>query len=280
MKRDNLSECGQLQLCYWGYAEGDSSIRMKLHSHDFYQANFTLEGSCELVLRDGKRRIGKNDLVVIAPGVAHMLRYPEKYLCHCYKFHGDFPGMPQILHVRSSPFTCGVIQAADIILKTTFPDRFFGIREGTIILPQDRYQLLMEHYLSGVLASCLSESRWSGLPARIRDTLEKRGSGLFGVAEAAEACCYSRNHFSMLIRQATGLTAKDFLNQLRLESAKRHLRYSSRSIGEIASELGFSSQFHFSDFFRRMTGISPRLYRKGTGEEMDVPVPPHPAIPE
>ena len=60
----------------------------------------------------------------------------------------------------------------------------------------------------------------------------------------------------------TGLTAKDFLNQLRVESAKRYLRYSDKNIGEIAAIMGFSSQFHFSDFFKRMTGSSPLHYKK------------------
>ena len=57
-------------------------------------------------------------------------------------------------------------------------------------------------------------------------------------------------------------SANGSLNRLRLESARRFLRYSDRSLGEIAAGLGFSSQFHFTDFFKRMTGISPMQYRK------------------
>ena len=33
---------GKIRLCYWGYAEGNPSIRIKMHVHDFFQANFTL----------------------------------------------------------------------------------------------------------------------------------------------------------------------------------------------------------------------------------------------
>ena len=144
-----------------------------------------------------------------------------------------------------------------------FTGEILAVPEGTIILPQDRYQILMEYYLTGVVATLFQHSqRYSGPLARIYDILEKQERCPFSVTEAAEACHYSRNHFSVLIRRMTGLTAKDFLNQLRVESAKRYLRYSDKNIGEIAAIMGFSSQFHFSDFFKRMTGSSPLHYKK------------------
>ena len=46
------------------------------------------------------------------------------------------------------------------------------------------------------------------------------------------------------------------------ESAPGGKRYSDKNIGEIAAIMGFSSQFHFSDFFKRMTGSSPLHYKK------------------
>lgn len=254
---------GKIRLCYWGYAEGNPSIRIKMHVHDFFQANFTLSGKCELITENGSCPVQENDLLFVAPGTPHILKYSEKYLSLCYKFYMEQPVFPPFLHVAANDFTRGVIDATKTIFETTFPSRFFGVPEGTIILPQDRYQILMEYYLTGVVATLFQHSqRYSGPLARIYDILEKQERCPFSVTEAAEACHYSRNHFSVLIRRMTGLTAKDFLNQLRVESAKRYLRYSDKNIGEIAAIMGFSSQFHFSDFFKRMTGSSPLHYKK------------------
>jgi len=253
---------GDVRLCYWGYAEGRD--RVPPHAHDFWQAEFTLSGRCLMHTDQGDFTLQDHDLIILAPGVRHSLVYLDPYLCYTCKFHAELPDLPRVVHRPGSPFTRGVIQAAKVILETTFPARFFGVPEGAIILPQDRYQILMEHFLSGVLAAFRQERYGSSpLLERFYQEQEQRGRPFFSVAEAAEACGYSRNHFSLLIRRGTGMCAKDFLNRLRLESARQYLRYSDRSIVSIASLLGFSSQFHFSDFFKRMTGVSPLRYRKG-----------------
>ncbi|MBQ9336923.1 MAG: helix-turn-helix domain-containing protein [Lentisphaeria bacterium] len=252
-----------VRLCYWGYAEGGPDIRLAAHEHDFWQAQFTLSGCCTMRTDNGVFNLHDHDLIFLAPGVKHSLTYPEPYLCFTCKFHAGLPDPRRIFHLPASDFTRGVIQAAKVILETTFPSRFFGVPEGTVILPSDHYQTLMEHFLTGVLAVLMQKQQErTGILDRLYREQEKRGRPFFSVAEAAEACGYSRNHFSLLIRQQTGSSAKDYLNRIRLENARQFLRYSDLSLAEIGSVLGFSSQFHFSDFFKRMSGISPLRCRK------------------
>lgn len=253
-----------LKLCFWGYAEGSPSINIKMHSHDFYQLNFSLSGECELVTETKRFHIRKNDIFLVAPNVPHTLEYKQKYLSHAYKFY--YEGMPvfdPVLHVQGNPTTERMIRAADIILKSTFPLRFFDVLEGTVVMPGDRYQVLMEHYLSGVIAALFQEpEHHMGVIAKIYDILEHSPSHIFSVKEAAETCGYTRSHFSAMIRRQTGQTARDFLNGIKLKIARNYLRYSDKSIAEIAELIGFSSQFHFSVFFKRNTGISPLRFRK------------------
>ena len=45
------------------------------------------------------------------------------------------PVFPPFLHVAANDFTRGVIDATKTIFETTFPSRFFGVPEGTIIFP-------------------------------------------------------------------------------------------------------------------------------------------------
>ena len=146
-----------------------------MHVHDFFQANFTLSGKCELITENGSCPVQENDLLFVAPGTPHALKYSEKYLSLCYKFYMEQPVFPPFLHVAANDFTRGVIDATKTIFETTFPSRFFGVPEGTIILPQDRYQILMEYYLTGVVATLFQHSqRYSGPLARIYDILEKQ----------------------------------------------------------------------------------------------------------
>lgn len=257
-----LNQPENIRLIYWGYAEGNPTVHIDEHSHEYYQANFTLSGCCTLKTDTETIQLSNNDIVLIAPGVRHTLCYTESYLCYSCKFSAHLPAFPKILHSTNSKFTRGVISATKTILETTFPQRYFGVEEGTVILPHDHYQYLMEHFLTGMLAMFYRHRlERSGLLTKLYSYLEKQKRPFVSVEEAAEACHYSRNHFSLLIKKETGLSARDFLNELRCESARRCLKYTDKSIGEISEMLGFSSQFHFTDFFKRIFGISPKQYR-------------------
>lgn len=251
----------QIRICYWGYAKGDPSMVIKAHAHDYYQANFSLSGSCDFHTSHGDFELKENDIIFISPGVNHDISYPESHLAYSCKFYAGLSDLPAVLHLSSSDFTKGIIQAAKTILETTFPPRFFGNPLGAVIMPNDHYQTLMEYFIAGVLDTCRQDQDYPALPCEIRDYLNRQPAALFSVADAAEACHYSRNHFSLLIRKATGLSAKEFLRKRRFEYAKRLLQYSAKPMGEIAQELGYSNQFHFSSFFKLMQGMSPREFR-------------------
>jgi AraC family transcriptional regulator, arabinose operon regulatory protein len=75
----------------------------------------------------------------------------------------------------------------------------------------------------------------------------------------------SVSRFAHVFRAETGSTPMGFLEQVRLERARALLELSSRSVGEIALEVGFEDAFHFSKRFRRGTGMSPRAYRSSLG---------------
>lgn len=58
-------------------------------------------------------------------------------------------------------------------------------------------------------------------------------------------------------------------NRLRMEAAADLLAASHKPVGDIAEELGFSSQFHFSKAFHRTYGLSPRDYRKALNQKKE-----------
>lgn len=63
-------------------------------------------------------------------------------------------------------------------------------------------------------------------------------------------------------KKAYGITPYAYLMHLRIQAAKNLLGNSEKSAKEIAEYLCFSSEYHFSNFFKSKTGISPREYRR------------------
>lgn len=85
--------------------------------------------------------------------------------------------------------------------------------------------------------------------------------GLPGVAYCAEMLHLSPNYFGDLIKKETGSTALDFIQSRLIEEAKLKISGANTSFGEIAHQLGFKYQQHFTRFFKQKTGQTPNEYR-------------------
>lgn len=71
-------------------------------------------------------------------------------------------------------------------------------------------------------------------------------------------------YFRRMFRKYTGISPKRYHSQLRLQRVKRLLRDSSSSISDVADKFGFASPFHFSNWFKKETGLSPRDWRQSS----------------
>jgi AraC-like DNA-binding protein len=86
-------------------------------------------------------------------------------------------------------------------------------------------------------------------------------TGLPSVAYCAEMLHLSPNYFGDLIKKETGNTALDFIQSRLIEEAKVKIFEANTSFGEIAHQLGFKYQQHFTRLFKQKTGVTPLEYR-------------------
>ena len=63
-------------------------------------------------------------------------------------------------------------------------------------------------------------------------------------------------------KAATGTTLIDYVQNLRIEEAKRKLESERTAVDEISAEVGYEDPSFFRRLFRRRTGLSPRDYRR------------------
>ena len=61
---------------------------------------------------------------------------------------------------------------------------------------------------------------------------------------------------------ATGMTLIDYVQNLRIERAKRLLESSDRAVDEISYDVGYEDASFFRRLFRRRTGVAPAQYRR------------------
>jgi two-component system response regulator YesN len=70
------------------------------------------------------------------------------------------------------------------------------------------------------------------------------------------------NYISQLFIKHLGKSFTGYLAELRIQEACRKLKTENSSIQKIASDVGIPDPYYFSKLFRKITGVSPREYRK------------------
>ncbi len=69
-------------------------------------------------------------------------------------------------------------------------------------------------------------------------------------------------YLAKLYKKKTGINLKDYINEYRIERAKELLRAGEQNISKIAESVGFDNFTYFSTLFKKITGVSPKEYKK------------------
>ncbi len=106
----------------------------------------------------------------------------------------------------------------------------------------------------------------NGLPPsqlnRVIDYMKANLAQDLSISDLATLTGMSESHFSRSFKQSTGIPPYRYLMQQRVERAKQLLEDQSITISTIALDCGFANQTHLTKFFRQMTGLTPKAYRK------------------
>ncbi len=78
----------------------------------------------------------------------------------------------------------------------------------------------------------------------------------------ADKLCLTPHYLSTIIREVSGQTVMQWINQSVVLEAKVLLKHSDLLIFQISDELNFPNPSFFSKFFKRMTGMTPAEYQK------------------
>lgn len=121
-----------------------------------------------------------------------------------------------------------------------FYDRQFITRENVQKDILQKFESLLNHYFQS------DKPQTTGLPS---------------VAYCAGQIHLSANYFGDLIKKETGKSAQEYIQLKVMDIAKEKIFDTSKSISEIAYELGFKYPQHFTRLFKQHAGYTPLEYR-------------------
>ncbi len=92
------------------------------------------------------------------------------------------------------------------------------------------------------------------------------------VSYYADRLCYSAKYISAAIKEVSGHTPTEWINEYAIEQIKYQLKHSEKSIKEIAEMFNFPNQSFFGKYVKAHIGMSPARYRvHSDSEEQDSP---------
>ncbi|GAB3890257.1 helix-turn-helix domain-containing protein [Larkinella knui] len=119
----------------------------------------------------------------------------------------------------------------------------------------DRQFITRNHVHEGVL------ERFEHLLNTFFQTDKPQLIGLPSVAYCAGELNLSANYFGDLIKKETGKTAQEYIQAKVIDVAKERIFDQSKSVSQIAYDLGFKYTQHFIRLFKQRVGESPNEYR-------------------
>ncbi|OUL88952.1 helix-turn-helix domain-containing protein [Paraburkholderia hospita] len=114
---------------------------------------------------------------------------------------------------------------------------------------------------SARLSTSSEQRTMAGRIERFRALLDRHCRERRPVASYADEMGVSTGQLSRICRATFGVSAIEAIDARSIHEAKRLLGYSTLSVKQIASELGFQDEAYFGRFFRKQTGLRPTEYR-------------------
>lgn len=103
--------------------------------------------------------------------------------------------------------------------------------------------------------------RFEALLNEYFETDKAQINGLPSVAYCANELHLSAGYFGDLIKKETGRSAQDYIQSKVIDMAKEKIFDHSKSVNQVAFELGFKYPQHFTRLFKQRVGRSPNEYR-------------------
>lgn len=88
------------------------------------------------------------------------------------------------------------------------------------------------------------------------------GDASITAAEVAEHVGVTSSWLSTKFKTETGIRVNDFINNVRIENAKKMFQDKEYMVYEVSEKTGFTSSQYFSKIFKEYTGLTPNQYRR------------------
>lgn len=244
-----------------------------LHRHKEAQIIWIVKGEGSLVVETNIYSFQPDDLFMIAPNQAHILKSEESEggVHSLSVFFDPFHRMATLFQMPELKEINSFLDKAKSGLKVSKDDSGLLTQQIKKIKNLKSTELLIGflillNLLRKSKATFISETTGSPLSEghrmeKIYDFILKNYKDDLTLEEISEVASMTPHAFCRYFKKHSGITFVTFLNQLRISEAQRSLLDNKfETITEIAYDSGFNSLTNFNRVFKKVVGLAPKDY--------------------
>ena len=244
-----------------------------VHRHSFYELHIPIAGYAEYQVGDEIVRCASPKALLLPPNRTHRHVRSEQYASLTLGFS----------FVAPAPLTTWNASGTPYLEIECSPDIYNSIHYIFHTLPEDASE---DQYIFNTLLSVILYDIFKGIPV-LKDLLKTNHAGALPqvghndariqaatqyihdnvafpitVNDVANHLLISSRQLNRILQSAQGLSANQLINNIRIDAAKEYIETTNLSLSKIALLCGFNSPTHFNLTFKKIAGITPKLYRQ------------------
>lgn len=243
-----------------------------------YTFTLVIDGWLSIVYNNRELKLRPGDLYIYSPGMRVLIAAASsdyRAICLMADEHTtiELPSVHDLVHIAYAP----IVQLHEPKLSLP-PDEvrhmeqrmreIIGYLHSDHLYKREILRMLYATFLLDMQNAQQHSITQGKIPPRVEEIfigfirlLPHHFAEHHDIAFYASALHITPVYLSRVVRQVTGRTVIDYINQMIVMEASFLLRTSPMSITQIAERLHFADTPSFSKFFLRMKGVNPRRYR-------------------
>ncbi len=259
-----IIDCGDLK------PRGGSEIARKNGRLD-YQLIYIIKGRCYLKI-DGKDVVAEEgEVILFRPHEPQFYYYKEKDASHDYWVHFSGTECERIFEENNlqNQHIIKLTNTSEVehqLSKLCFHFHLGGPHRDSICNGLMISVLgLVGHYNAERENSVanITDNKNQQLVREVLSWFRHSKVMNYSITDCAKFCNMSEAHFSRIFKDIMGVSPQQYMTNAKLERAKQLLYYTSDSIADIASDVGYDDPNYFSRIFKKHMKVTPKQYRDG-----------------
>ena len=274
---DTINVTGVVNLHFFEFQKDFSTLNDK---HPFYELVFVNTGELQISSEDYCGILSKNEMIIHRRDTLHSLSCkadtaPEVIIigfeCDSRKID-DFSRAPLYLEDSSIKKLAEIIKEGRNVFTPPYNVPVYDMKKKRHQLfgSEQMLRILLEYFLIQLVReNSFSENTENAVdaPMLISEIIAYVNDNYLEKITIDELAFLFKTNRATLCRdfkKNTGKTLIEFINHKKFERAKYKIRNSTDTFTKIAEDLNFDSIHYFTRFFKKMSGMTPKEYRKNT----------------